>query len=43
MEALRKHRLMPPAARAEKAMQDREAEVAYYIRAGLLDKGQPVP
>jgi hypothetical protein len=43
MEALRKHRLMPPAAKAEKAMQDREAEIAHYIRADLLDKGQPVP
>ena len=43
MEALRKHRLMPPAAKAEKAMQDREAEIAHHIRADLLDKGQPVP
>jgi hypothetical protein len=43
IETLRKHHLDPGQAKLQTAMQRREAELALYVREGLLAQGQAVP
>lgn len=43
IEAIRKYKLMPTIKQMETAMQDREIEIARFLRCELLEDGQEVP